>query len=249
MRDFRELKVWHQAHRLTLDVYKLTLLFPRDERFGLVTQLRKSAASVPTNIAEGCGRYGERELARFVAIASERDTQRYAYLALFGPDGLALRSAATVRITLDPPLQPGDELRILDVSSDDPNTFVDSGLAAEPSETDRDGDGVANEDDNCPDVSNDQQIDSDGDGLGNDCDPEPCPTYAVVDQGCGGCIEGFYCSTGGQGTGACEQVTCPEGAGRTYTLECCCDCWDDHSLMGVYDPCRAGFPLRCVPRQ
>ena len=82
MRDFRELKVWHQAHRLTLDVYKLTLLFPRDERFGLVTQLRKSAASVPTHIAEGCGRYGERELARFVAIASGSASETEYHLLL-----------------------------------------------------------------------------------------------------------------------------------------------------------------------
>ena len=70
MRDFRKLAVWHKAHRLTLYVYGLTSSFPREERLGLTAQLRRSAASVPTNIAAGCGRFGERELARFVSIAS-----------------------------------------------------------------------------------------------------------------------------------------------------------------------------------
>ncbi len=70
MRDFKELKVWHKAHRFVLDVYRHTSGFPSEERFGLTKQLRNSAASVPTNIAEGCGREGERELARFLSIAA-----------------------------------------------------------------------------------------------------------------------------------------------------------------------------------
>jgi four helix bundle protein len=70
MRDFRELKVWEKAHRLTLQVYRITKNFPSDERFGLTVQLRRAAASVPTNIAEGCGRDSERELARFMSIAA-----------------------------------------------------------------------------------------------------------------------------------------------------------------------------------
>ena len=69
MRDFRELKVWEKAHRLTLQVYRITKNFPSDEQFGLTVQLRRAAASVPTNIAEGCGRDSERELARFMSIA------------------------------------------------------------------------------------------------------------------------------------------------------------------------------------
>ena len=54
MRDFKELKVWEKANRLTLQVYRITKNFPSDERFGLTVQLRRAAASVPTNIAEGC---------------------------------------------------------------------------------------------------------------------------------------------------------------------------------------------------
>lgn len=70
MRDFSKLKVWEKAHRLTLQVYRITNNFPPNERFGLTVQLRRAAASVPTNIAEGCGRNSERELARFMSIAA-----------------------------------------------------------------------------------------------------------------------------------------------------------------------------------
>lgn len=70
MRDFKELKVWQKAHRFVLDVCRQSRDFPSDERFGLTAHLRKSAISVPSNIAEGCGREGERELARFLSIAA-----------------------------------------------------------------------------------------------------------------------------------------------------------------------------------
>ena len=113
---------------------------------------------------------------------------------------------------------------------------------------DQDGDTIGDIEDNCPGVANVDQVDSDNDGIGNACDATPCPDYDVVTGPCGGpggCIEGFYCSTQ---TIACEQIECPEGAGRTYTLECCCDCWGDYSLRGVYDPCRPGYLLKCVPR-
>ena len=70
MRDFRKLKVWEKAHHFTLQVYRITKNFPSDERFGLTVQLRRAAASVPTNIAEGCGRDSERELARFMSISA-----------------------------------------------------------------------------------------------------------------------------------------------------------------------------------
>ena len=70
MRDFKQLKVWEKAHSLVLEIYRITHLFPAEERFGLTSQLRRAAASVPSNIAEGCGRGGERELSRFVSIAA-----------------------------------------------------------------------------------------------------------------------------------------------------------------------------------
>ena len=70
MRDFRGLKVWEKSHRLTLKVYKVTHSFPRDELYGLTSQVRRAAASIPANIAEGCGRNGHAELARFLQIAA-----------------------------------------------------------------------------------------------------------------------------------------------------------------------------------
>jgi hypothetical protein len=138
----------------------------------------------------------------------------------------------------------------------DASVPADSGTAADTApqtdqgpdpNADDDGDGVLNGEDNCPKDPNEYQIDSDEDDLGNECDPDPCPDYQVVTDPCGGpngCIEGFYCSTQ---TIACEQDVCPEGSRRTYTLECCCDCWDDKSLKGVSDPCRIGYLLMCVP--
>jgi four helix bundle protein len=69
MRNFRELKVWEKSHHLALAVYKATLKFPQSEMYGLTSQLRRSGASIPANIAEGCGRNGDAELARFLNIA------------------------------------------------------------------------------------------------------------------------------------------------------------------------------------
>lgn len=70
MKDFRDIKVWHKAHNLALKVYKVTETFPREEAYGLTSQIRRSATSIPTNIAEGCGRNTDAELARFMEIAS-----------------------------------------------------------------------------------------------------------------------------------------------------------------------------------
>jgi len=69
MRDFREIKVWEKAHALTLEVYRATSRFPREEIYGLTSQMRRASSSIPANIAEGCGRGGNAELARFLQIA------------------------------------------------------------------------------------------------------------------------------------------------------------------------------------
>lgn len=69
MRDFRSLVVWEKSHKLTLSVYQATQLFPKEELYGLTSQMRRSAAAIPTNIAEGCGKDTELELARYMQIS------------------------------------------------------------------------------------------------------------------------------------------------------------------------------------
>ena len=69
MRNYKDLQVWAKAHSLTLEIYRTTQVFPSDERFGLTSQIRRSCASIPANLAEGCGRRSDGEMARFVQIA------------------------------------------------------------------------------------------------------------------------------------------------------------------------------------
>ena len=61
MKDFRDLRVWEKAHLLTLDIYKLTTDFPREELHGLISQMRRCSVSVAANLAEGCGKRGNHE--------------------------------------------------------------------------------------------------------------------------------------------------------------------------------------------
>ncbi len=68
-KDFRQLHVWKKAHCLTTELYKATTTFPKEEMYGLTSQIRRSCASIPANIAEGCGRGSDAELARFLQIA------------------------------------------------------------------------------------------------------------------------------------------------------------------------------------
>jgi four helix bundle protein len=79
MKDFRQLKVWEKAHQLALAVYKATKSFPKEELYSLTSQIRRSSMSIPTNIAEGCGRNTDAEFARFLQIsmgsASETEYQ------------------------------------------------------------------------------------------------------------------------------------------------------------------------------
>lgn len=69
MGNFRDLVVWRRAQDLALAVYRSTNTFPKEERYGITAQMRRAAVSVSSNIAEGCGRQGDREFARFLQIA------------------------------------------------------------------------------------------------------------------------------------------------------------------------------------
>ncbi len=82
MKDFKDLRVWTKAHSLTLGIYKATRGFPREELFGLISQIRRSASSIGANIAEGSGRRSDGELTRFLHIARGSAAEREYHLLL-----------------------------------------------------------------------------------------------------------------------------------------------------------------------
>ena len=69
MRNFQKYQVWIKSHEQVLSIYKCTSLFPREEVFGITSQIRRSAVSIPSNIAEGCGRKSDPDFKRFLIIA------------------------------------------------------------------------------------------------------------------------------------------------------------------------------------
>jgi len=85
MKDFKKLKVWEKSHHLALKVYGVTAKFPREELYGLTSQMRRSSISIPTNIAEGCGRNRDTELNRFFEIAMGSASE-LEYLVLLARD-------------------------------------------------------------------------------------------------------------------------------------------------------------------
>ena len=85
MKDFRDLFVWRKSHELTLALYKVTAKFPDEEKFGLRSQIRRCCASIPANIAEGCGKKGGAEFNRFLLIASGSGSE-LEYHLLFSHD-------------------------------------------------------------------------------------------------------------------------------------------------------------------
>lgn len=70
MHNFKELKIWQNSKDLVIDIYKRTENFPKEEIFSLTNQIRRSAISIPSNIAEGCGRNSDKDLIRFLDIAN-----------------------------------------------------------------------------------------------------------------------------------------------------------------------------------
>lgn len=69
MKDYKNFLVWQKSHRLTLDIYQLVRDFPKEEMFGLISQMKRASSSIPMNIAEGCGRNSEKDFARFLVIS------------------------------------------------------------------------------------------------------------------------------------------------------------------------------------
>jgi four helix bundle protein len=85
MIDYKKYKVWQKAHQLVLDIYLVTAPFPKTEQFNLVPQINRAAVSIPTNIVEGCGRETQKELMRFLYIASG-SAHELEYLILLSTD-------------------------------------------------------------------------------------------------------------------------------------------------------------------
>ncbi|MFD1551417.1 diversity-generating retroelement protein bAvd family protein [Putridiphycobacter roseus] len=70
MRDFRKKEVWKKGHFFAIEIYKITQNFPKSERFGITSQIRRASLSIPTNIVEGCTRFSKKEFANFINIAA-----------------------------------------------------------------------------------------------------------------------------------------------------------------------------------
>jgi four helix bundle protein len=93
MKNYEELEVWQKAHALTVRLYEATAAFPRSEMFGLTSQIRRSAGSIGANLAEGCGRWNEVELARYVQIATGSASELQNHLRLAQDLGFLTESA------------------------------------------------------------------------------------------------------------------------------------------------------------
>lgn len=85
MRDFKKYDIWQLSHSFTLEVYRLTSGFPKEELYGLTSQIRRAALSIPTNISEGCGRNSDKEFNQFlnIALGSANETE---YLLILSKD-------------------------------------------------------------------------------------------------------------------------------------------------------------------
>lgn len=83
MKDYKKLIVWRKAHELALLIYMETKNFPQEEKYGITSQLRRAAVSIPTNIAEGCGKLTPNDLARYlqISLGSAHEVEYLTYLS------------------------------------------------------------------------------------------------------------------------------------------------------------------------
>ena len=82
MQDYRKIKAWEKAHQFVLGVYAATKRFPKEELFGLTSQLRRATVSIPANVVEGCGRKTRADFARFLSISVGSTNEADYYLLL-----------------------------------------------------------------------------------------------------------------------------------------------------------------------
>ena len=97
MRNFKDLVVWEKAHALTLELYQTTRAFPKEELYGITSQIRRAAASIGANLAEGCGRRTDGEFGRFLLIAMGSASE-LTYHLLLARDLKLLKEADYVRL-------------------------------------------------------------------------------------------------------------------------------------------------------
>ena len=105
MHNLQELKIWHKAMGLATDVYKATANFPKEEKYGLTSQIRRSAVSVPSNIAEGAGRNSDGEFCNFLGISNGSSYELQTQLMI------SSRLELIAEETLQPLLKTIDELQ------------------------------------------------------------------------------------------------------------------------------------------
>ena len=96
MQDFKKLRVWRESIALGVEIYSLTSDFPAPERFGLQSQMRRTVTSISSNIAEGCGRSGTLDMARFLQIAIASTSELESQLILAREVGLASQVSGTL---------------------------------------------------------------------------------------------------------------------------------------------------------
>ena len=94
MKDFRELEIWRRSRAISVSVYRITEDIPALERYGLIQQAGSAAISVSANIAEGCGRFGSREFARFLSIALGSEAELESHIELSAAFGFVEQKAA-----------------------------------------------------------------------------------------------------------------------------------------------------------
>jgi len=100
VRNFREQKIWQKGHNLVLKIYKVTRKFPREELYGLISQMRRAGVSIPANIAEGCGKKGDADFARFLQI-SMGSASELEYYVLLSHDLSYLSTEESQTLTAD----------------------------------------------------------------------------------------------------------------------------------------------------
>ena len=83
MQNYKDLKVWYKAHEFTVKIYEVTKQFPREEIYGVTSQMRRAALSIPANIAEGCGKFTQPDLARYsdIALGSANESEYFILLS------------------------------------------------------------------------------------------------------------------------------------------------------------------------